>query len=58
MNTKEIKTKRPWKKILPNGNSHGNFTSSAEVPMPFDDMAFEIVTQADFLREYYPSGHK
>lgn len=57
MNIKEVKTKRPWKKILPNGNSHGIFTSFTEVPMPFDDMSFNIVTQADFLREYYPSGH-
>lgn len=57
MNTKEIKTKRPWKKILPNNSSHGRFMGSAEVPMPLDDMAFEIVTQADFLRQYYPSGH-
>lgn len=57
MNTKEVKTKRPWKKILPNGNSHGTFTASTEVPMPSDDIAFSIVTQADFLREYYPSGH-
>lgn len=57
MKTKELKTKKPWKKILPYGLSHGRFTASAEVPMPFDDMSFDIVTQADFLRQYYPSGH-
>ena len=58
MKKREIKAKRPWKRIRPSGYiSHGRFSSIEEPLMPADNMEFEIVTQADFIREYYPTGH-
>lgn len=58
MNTRDIKTKRPWRRIRPIGYmSHGRFQSVEEPNMPDDITNYDIVTQADFLREYYPSGH-
>jgi len=55
----DIKTKKVWKRITPTGYlSQSRFTSTEE---PFssanDNMFFQTVTQADFLREFYPSGH-
>ena len=53
MKKREIKAKRPWKRIRPSGYiSHGRFSSIEEPLMPADNMEFEIVTQADFIREY------
>lgn len=59
MNLNEIRTKRPWKRILPNGYLSGGVYTSALLPdsCPVDNSVFRIVTQADFLREYFPSGH-
>ena len=58
MKKREIKAKRPWKRIRPSGYiSHGRFSSIEEPLMPSDNMEFETVTQADFMREYYPTGH-
>ena len=58
MKKREIKAKRPWKRKRPSGYiSHGRFSSIEEPLMPADNMEFEIVTQADFIREYYPTGH-
>ena len=37
--------------------SHGTCTSADTPMMPADDLFFDIVTQSDFKREYYPSGH-
>lgn len=58
MKKREIKTKRPWKRIRPSGYiSHGRFTSLEEPAMPYDSMEYDIITQSDFLREFYPTGH-
>lgn len=58
MKVRDIKTKRPWKRIRPVGYlSHGRFTSVEEPQMPTDTIEFDTVTQADFMREYYPTGH-
>lgn len=58
MRIKDIKTKRPWKRIRPQGYlSHGRFSSVEEPNIPHDIVNFDIVTQADFLREFYPTGH-
>ena len=59
MKVKDIKTKRPWRRITPIGYlSQGRFQSYNE-PNAYhnDTMSFTMVTQADFLREFYPSGH-
>ena len=58
MRIREIKPKRPWTRVQPKGYlSHGTCTSSDTPMMPADDLFFDIVTQSDFKREYYPSGH-
>jgi hypothetical protein len=50
MKKREIKAKRPWKRIRPSGYiSHGRFSSIEEPLMPADNMEFDIVTQADFV---------
>lgn len=58
MKTKEIKTKKPWRRIKPQGYmSHSNVLAINDVSVNIDQLQYNIVTQADFLREYYPSGH-
>ena len=55
----DIKTKRVWKRITPAGYlSQSRFISTEETLSAMNDsMMFQTVTQADFLREFYPSGH-
>lgn len=59
MNARNIKTRRPWRIIRPEGYlSHGAAcTSENEPSMPSDILRFDIMTEADMLRMYYPSGH-
>lgn len=58
MKTRDIKSKKPWKRIRPDGYiQHGRFSSVELGETPADTMNYDIVTQADFLREFYPSGH-
>lgn len=58
MKTRDIKTRRPWRLIRPEGYyRHGAFNSENEPPMPADSIKSDIMTQADMLRQYYPSGH-
>ena len=43
---------------MPSGYlNHGIFSGPICPTDPVDNLSFRIVTQADFLREYYPSGH-
>lgn len=56
---RNLKSKMPFKRIKPSGYlSHEEFSSSDYAEMPMDNMLFGMVTQSDFMREYYPSGHK
>lgn len=59
MKARDIKTKRVWRRIMPSGYlAQPRFTSTDEPSsMPVDNLTFMPVTQADFLREFYPSGH-
>ena len=58
MNRREIKTKRPWKRIRPEGYMRSGWFSDGYEPLLTNDACmYTIVTQSDFLREYYPSGH-
>lgn len=59
MKTRDIKTRRPWRVIRPEGYlAHGSyFNAENEPPMPSDSLRSDIMTQADMLRQYYPSGH-
>lgn len=59
MKTRDIKTRRPWRIIRPEGYfSHGTpFIAENEPAMPSDSLRSDIMTQADMLRQFYPSGH-
>lgn len=57
---KTLLVKEPFKRVIPKGYYGPNplvSDASISVPMP-DKPLFEIVSQSDFLRELYPSGHK
>lgn len=64
LNYKEILVKKPWFELLPDGYlKHGSFknlvvSDKSEISMPKDKMSMLVKTQADFLREYYPSAHR
>jgi hypothetical protein len=60
---KEILVKRPFYEITPKGYmQHGPYTREVDEQdvqsTPDDTIYRNIKTQADFLREYYPSGHR
>lgn len=57
MKTKEIKVKRPWKRICATGYMAHGEVSMGTAPYVEDVPVFRIVTQADFMRELHPSGH-
>ncbi len=58
MKPRDIKTRRPWRLVRPEGYySHGSFIAENEPTMPVDALKSDIMTQADMLRQYYPSGH-
>lgn len=63
LNFRELLVKKPFFEIKPDGYmDHGAFSDGVSerstVSMPTDPMLRRIKTQADFLREYYPSGHR
>lgn len=65
LNYKEILVKRPFFEITPQGYmTHGcndtqrTVMDTNMVSMPTDHAYRKIKTQNDFLREYYPSGHR
>lgn len=54
-----ILVKTPFTRINPDGYySSGLTTDGSATSVPDDRLQFTITSQADFLREYYPSGHK
>lgn len=62
-NVRELLVKKPFYEITPRGYmKHYAFSrevSDKERPaMPSDTMYRKVKTQEDFLREYYPSGHR
>lgn len=59
MKVKDIKTRRPWRIVRPQGYlQHGAVYSAENEPsMPSDMLYSSTMTQADMLRQYYPSGH-
>src|SRR3712207_8650601 len=58
---KEVLTKKPWWEVLPQGYmAHGTGAIRSDtkgINMPDDCLWRQVKTQADFLREYYPSAH-
>ena len=58
MRARDIKTKRPWRRIKPDGYMRSGWFMEGNEPS--GDNApnlYSIITQSDFLKEYYPSGH-
>lgn len=58
-NTREIMARRPFKRICPQGYLSGMITDGNTDMYPADNPPlYRIVSQGDFLREYYPTGHR
>lgn len=55
---KDIKTKRPWRRVTPDGYGSAGFDSGTSISNPDEMLRYELKTQADFLREYFTEGHK
>lgn len=59
MAVKEILTKRPFTRVLPDGYMEGRTVKGTEKLSFYNDtLTYKIVSQSDFIREYEPSGHK
>ena len=59
MIVEELLTKKPFYKVMP-PTAHTNVVAS-NLNNRFsmsDDLRYNIIPQTDFIREYYPSGHK
>ncbi len=61
VNYREVLTKKPWWRVTPKGYmQHGiqeRRDDANDIAMPEDHLYRTVMTQADFLREYYPSAH-
>jgi len=58
MDKRDIKTKRPWRRVRPEGYMrHGTYMAEKEPLLINDPCFYTFMTQSDFIREYYPSGH-
>lgn len=59
---RDLCTKKPWYEVTPKGykkhNAGERKIGTHDIPMPDDEVSVIPKTQADFLREYYPSGHR
>lgn len=54
----DILTRKPFSIVLPDGYlRQRKFEQGQQVTEPIDKLRMQVVTQADFLRQYYPSGH-
>ncbi len=57
-NYKEILTREPFYEVMPNGyKKHRVVRRGQKMYEPIDNPLMLVLTQADFLRMYYPSGH-
>lgn len=54
---RELLTKRPWLRVRPDGHLNQSLTTPADFTT-HEDSTSTIITQSDFLRELYPSGHR
>lgn len=56
--TKEIMVRRPFKRALPYGYKSGGESDFKNIMIePADYIRYQIITQADFMREFEPSSH-
>lgn len=59
LNYSEILVKEPFYEVMPKGyKAHRTIYRGQKVSEPVDRLQMRILTQADFLRQFYPSGHK
>lgn len=57
LNFREVCTRQPFVRVTPKGyGKHGKWRPA--LPEPKDELERDIVTQADFMREYCVSGHR
>lgn len=55
----DILKKKPFARITPDGYMQGKVVNDlATATPPRERSLWQLCTQADFMREYYPSGHK
>ena len=58
MATVDLLTKKPFGRITADGYMKGNITRNlSDVNYYENKQQYKLMSQADFLREYYPSGH-
>jgi hypothetical protein len=59
LNIRELLTKKPFTRIMPDGHYDHGYTwdDVSEVPLVHDRLRRKIVTQEDFMRELDPAGH-
>lgn len=59
---RDLCTKKPWFEVTPTGyKKHWDSerkVKTHDTPTPEDDVSVMAKTQADFIREYYPTGHR
>ncbi len=56
---KEMLTKKPFARVTPDGYMKGSLTRDLDAARYMEDKPlWQIVSQGDFIREFYPSGHK
>ena len=59
---REVCTKKPWYTVTPTGylakGREEREIVNSDVAMPEDSLRVRIKTQQDFLREFFPSGHR
>lgn len=60
MRPKEILTKKPFMRITPVGYMKGEVYTTENKPISVfnDPIVYKVVTQSDFMREFYPTGHR
>lgn len=62
LNYKDLCTKKPWYEVMPTGYKMHDVSprkvGTNDIEMPDDEVSVVPKTQADFLREYYPTGHR
>ena len=59
LSVREIRTKKPFRRATPVGYLSGNLiTDESSSNAPDDKIVYQIISQADFLREFEPSGHR
>lgn len=58
-NVRYLMVKKPFRRITPIGYSFPRLTIlDNDYTIGDDKMVYQVVSQSDFMREYYPSGHK